>query len=418
MQGSSLADISFERRSRRGEVMMNRKFVAILVTAFLMLGAGWVQAAPEKEPAKKQEPIKIGALFALSGPAAAIGMPTKLVAEMVVAKINKEGGINGRPLELVIGDTESDAAKAATIAKKFIYQDKVAAIIGPTRTDSGMAVKKIVEEAGMPTFMTVGGDPVIMGGEKLGSFKYVFKSPQRSSIAVKKLYSYLKSKDIKTIGLLTATDGFGKDGLTWLEKLAPEYGLEIVAKESFGPQDTDMTAQLTKIKNAKPQAIICWTIGPAGAIVSKNKAQLGVDIPLFQCHGLPDPKYIELAGKAAEGDRMPSTKLMAVDELPDSDPQKPVIKEFIHLYKDVYHYDKQFPINTHSGYAWDAIMIVADGMKKAGTDPAKLRDAIEQTKGYVGVSGIYNITPEDHNGLGEDSMVIVQVKDGKFVLAK
>jgi branched-chain amino acid transport system substrate-binding protein len=398
--------------------MMNRKFVAILVATILLLGAGWAQAAPEKEPAQNKEPIKIGALFALSGPAAAIGMPTKLVAEMAVAKINKEGGINGRPLELVIGDTESDAAKAATIAKKFIYQDKVAAIIGPTRTDSGMAVKKIVEEACMPTFMTVGGDPVIMGGEKLGSFKYVFKSPQRSSIAVKKLYSYLKSKNIKTIGLLTATDGFGKDGLKWLEKLAPEYGLEIVAKESFGPQDTDMTAQLTKIKNAKPQAIICWTIGPAGAIVSKNKAQLGIDIPLFQCHGLPDPKYIELAGKAAEGDRMPSTKLLVVNELPDSDPQKPVIQEFIHLYKDVYHYDKQFPINTHSGYAWDAIMIVANAMKKAGTDPAKLRDAIEQTKGCVGVSGIYNITPEDHNGLGEDSMVIVQVKDGKFVLAK
>jgi branched-chain amino acid transport system substrate-binding protein len=398
---------------------MTRRFMAIAAAVIMIMGVGRAQAATEGEPAKAKEPIKIGALFALSGPAAAIGTPTKLVAEMAVAKINKEGGINGSPLELVIGDTESDAAKAATIAKKFIYQDKVAAIIGPTRTDSGMSVKKIVEDAGMPTFMTVGGDPVIMDGEKFGPFKYVFKSPQRSSIAVGKLYSYLRTKEIKTIGLLTATDGFGKDGLLWLEKLAPDYGLEIVAKESFGPQDTDMTAQLTKIKNAKPQAIICWTIGPAGAIVAKNKTQLGItDIPLFQCHGLPDPKYIELAGKAAEGNRMPSTKLMAVDELPDTDPQKPAIKEFIHLYKDVYHYDKQFPINTHSGYAWDAIMIVADAMKKAGTDPAKLRDAIEQTKGYVGVSGIYNITPEDHNGLGEDSMVIVQVKDGKFELAK
>ena len=398
---------------------MTRRFMAIAVAVIMTMGVGRAQAATEGEPAKAKEPIKIGALFALSGPAAAIGTPTKLVAEMAVAKINKEGGINGSPLELVIGDTESDAAKAATIAKKFIYQDKVAAIIGPTRTDSGMSVKKIVEEAGMPTFMTVGGDPVIMDGEKFGPFKYVFKSPQRSSIAVGKLYSYLRTKEIKTIGLLTATDGFGKDGLLWLEKLAPDYGLEIVAKECFGPQDTDMTAQLTKIKNAKPQAIICWTIGPAGAIVAKNKTQLGItDIPLFQCHGLPDPKYIELAGKAAEGNRMPSTKLMAVDELPDTDPQKPAIKEFIHLYKDVYHYDKQFPINTHSGYAWDAIMIVADAMKKAGTDPAKLRDAIEQTKGYVGVSGIYNITPEDHNGLGEDSMVIVQVKDGKFELVK
>ncbi len=353
----------------------------------------------------------------MSGPAAAIGTPTKLVAEMVVAKINKEGGINGRPLELVIGDTESDAAKAATIAKKFIHQDKVAAIIGPTRTDSGMAVKKIVEEAGMPTFMTVGGDPVIMGGEKFGSFNYVFKSPQRSSVAVKRLFSYLKSKEIKTVGLLTATDGFGKDGAQWLEKLAPDYGLEIVSKESFGPSDTDMTAQLTKIKNAKPQAIVVWTIGPAGAIVSKNKAQLGIDIPLFQCHGLPDPKYIELAGKAAEGDRMPSTKLMAVAELPDTDPQKAVINEFIKLYQEN-NFDKQFPINTHSGYAWDAIMIVANAMKKAGTDPCKLKEAIETTKGYVGVSGVYNLTPEDHNGLVEDSMIMVQVKDGKFVMAK
>ena len=190
-----------------------------------------------------------------------------------------------------------------------------------------------------------------------------------------------------------------------------------MAKESFGPKDTDMTAQLTKIKHTKPQAIICWTIGPAGAIVSKNIAQLGIKAPLFQCHGLPDPKYIELAGKASEGDRMPATKLMVVEELSDKDPQKKVIQDFVKLYKEK-GYDKKFPINTHSGYAWDAIMIVADGMKKAGTDPKKLRDAIEKTKGYVGVSGIYNITEEDHNGLAEDSMVILEVKDGKFKKAK
>ncbi len=390
---------------------MDSRLVRIFLTVALVLSlAGYAQAAAE--------PIKIGAFFALSGPAAAIGTPTKLVAEMVVEKINKEGGINGRPLELIIGDTESDATKAATIAKKFIHSDKVAAIIGPTRTDTGMNVKKIVEEASMPTFMTVGGDPVIMGGEKFGSFNFVFKSPQRSSVAVKRLYMFLKEKKLTKVGLLTATDGFGKDGARWLEKLAPDFGLTLVAKESFGPKDTDMTAQLTKIKNAGAQAVVCWTIGPAGAIVAKNMAQIGMKTPLFQCHGLPDPKYIELAGKAAEGNRMPATKLMVVDELSDKDPQKPVIKEFIRLYTDVYKFDKQFPINTHSGYAWDAIMIVANAMKKAGTDPKKLRDAIEQTKGYVGVSGIYNLTPEDHNGLGTDSMVIIEVKDGKFVMAK
>jgi len=366
--------------------------------------------------AQAAEPIKIGAFFALSGPNAPIGTPTKLVAEMVVDKINKAGGINGRPLQLIMGDTESDPAKAATIAKKFIHSDKVAAIIGPTSTGEGMQSKKIVEEAGVPTFMTVGGDPPIM--KETGPYTYVFKSPQRSSTAVKKLFAYLKEKKLTKLGLLTASDPFGKDGAVWLEKLAPEYGLTFEAKESFGPKDTDMTAQLTNIKKANPQAIVVWTIGPAGAIVAKNKVQLGINLPLFQCHGQPGPEYIQLAGKASEGDRMPATKLMAAAQLPDADPQKKVIQEFIKLYKDDYKYDKQFPLNTHSGYAWDAIYIVTNAMKKAGTDPKALRAAIEGTKGYVGVSGVYNLTPEDHNGLDVDSMVIVQVKDGKFVLAE
>ena len=363
------------------------------------------------------ESVKVGAFFALSGPAANIGTPTKLVAQMAVDKINKEGGIGGRPIELVIGDTESDPAKAAVIAKKFIFNDKVAAIIGPTTTAEGMSVKKIVEEAGVPTFMAVGGDPVIMGGN-FGPYTYVFKSPQRSSTAVRKLYGYLKTKGLTKIALFTASDSFGKDGLGWLERLAPEFGITLAAKESFGPADTDMTAQLTKIRNAAPQAIVSWTIGPVGSIVAKNKAQLGITTPLFQCHGLPDPKYIELAGKASEGDRMPATKLMVGDALPGSDPQKKVITDFIALYRDVYKYDKEFPINTHSGYAWDAISIVANAMKKAGTDPKALRVAIEQTTGYVGISGVYNLTAEDHNGLDVDSMVMVQVKDGKFVPAE
>ena len=360
--------------------------------------------------------IKLGAFFDLSGRAAFIGTPTKLVAEMAVEKINAEGGINGQQIELILADTEANPAKTASIAKKFIYKDSVVAIIGPTLTDTGMNVKKIVDSGKTPIFMTVGGDPVIMGG-KFGPFKYVFKSPQRSSIAVKRLFIYLKEKNITKIALLSAADGFGKDGERWMDKLAPEYGIEIIARESFGTRDTDMTAQLTKVKNANPQAIVAWTIGPAGSIIAKNKAQLGIDLPLFQCHGLPDPKYIELAGPASEGDRMPATKLMIVDELPDSDPQKAVIQEFVKLYTEK-GYDEQFPINTHSGYAWDAIMMVANAIKKVGTDKEALRNEIESTKNYVGISGTYNITPEDHNGLDVDSMVMVQVKDGKFTLAE
>ncbi len=383
-----------------------RKLLAMLTLSLLLA-----------TPTLAADTIKIGAFFDLSGRAAFIGTPTKLVAEMVVDQINAEGGVNGKQLELVVGDTEANPAKTVSLAKKFIYKDKVVAIIGPTLTDTGMAVKKVAEDAGMPIFMTVGGDPVIMGGEKFGSFNYIFKSPQRSSIAVERLFMFLKEKGLTKVALLSAADGFGKDGARWMKKLAPEYGIEILIEESFGTRDTDMTAQLTNAKNANPQALIAWTIGPAGSIIAKNKAQLGIDLPLFQCHGLPDPKYVELAGKASEGDRMPATKLMVADELSDADPQKAVIKEFIRLYTEQYNYDKEFPINTHSGYAWDAINIVANAMKQVGTEPEALRKAIEETKGYVGISGIYNLTAEDHNGLGVDSMVIVEVKDGKFVLA-
>jgi len=380
---------------------MKKSLWVMVFMVGLLLTGNFAQAA---------EPIKLGAFFDLTGTSSAIGTPTKLVAEMVVKKINDEGGINGRPLELVIADDEGDPTKAAIIAKKFIESDKVVAIIGPTRTDTGMASKPIIEQNKVPTFMCVGGDPPVT----VKPFQWTFKSPQRTSVAVQKTYAYLKKKGIQKIAIITAGDGFGKDGKSWLEKMAPEYGLQIVGNESFQPTDSDMTTQLVKIKAASPEAIICWTIGKAGSIVAKNTKQLAIQAPLFQCHGLPDPIYIQLAGEASEGNIMPSTKLMVADQLSDSDPQKRVIQGFIRLYTDVYHYDKQFPINTHSGYAWDAIYIVANAMKKVGTENEKLREAIENTKGYVGVSGIYNITAEDHNGLDTDSMVMVQISGGQW----
>jgi branched-chain amino acid transport system substrate-binding protein len=359
-----------------------------------------------------EEPIKIGAFFALSGPAATIGTPSKLVALMVVDKINQAGGIKKRPLELIMADNESDPTKALTAAKRLVENDKVVALIGPDRTDSGMAVKPYIEKVQIPTLMTVGGDPVIT----VPTFQWVFKTPQRTSVAVKKTFDYLKKQKLTKIALITATDGFGKDGLKWLEQLAPEYGLEIVSSEAFAATDTDMTPQLVKIKDSPAQALVCWTIGPAGALVAKNVKQLGMKIPLLQCHGQPDPKYIELAGEAAEGSIMPSTKLMVANQLPDNDPQKAVILEFIRLYKDVYHYDQQYPINTHSGYAWDAIYLLANAMRQVGSDPEALRSAIEQTKGYIGISGIYSLSAEDHNGLDTSSMVMVKIEKGQWVL--
>ncbi len=386
---------------------MRKLLLIFLMVSFLVWGTfSWAE----------QESIKIGALFALSGPAAFIGTPTKLVAEMAVSEINKAGGINGQPIKLVMADTEGDPTKAVMAVKRLIEVEKVVALIGPTRTGTGMAIKPIVEKARIPIVMTVGGDPVIMEGGRFGTARYIFKAPQRSSTAVKKIYLYLQKEGLKRVAILTASDGFGQDGRRWLKKLAPQYGLTIVAEESFNPSDTDMSGQLRRLMTQKPQVIICWTIGPAGSIVAKDVKRLGIKVPLFQCHGLPGPKYIELAGLAAEGNLMPSTKLMAWNQLPEADPQKPVIAHFVHLYKDVYHLDRKFPINTHSGYAWDAINLLVIAMKKAGPHPQRIRDELEKINGYVGISGIYRLSPKDHCGLGVDSMIIVKVENGKWKL--
>lgn len=363
------------------------------------------------------KPIRIGGIFAESGPSAFVGTATRLVAELAFKEINEAGGVLGRKLELIRQDDQSDPNSALRLARQLVEQDGVLAIIGPTRTDSGLAVKKYTEEKGVPTLMTVGGDPIIAGG-KFGPYHWTFQVPQRSSTAVEKIYQYLKAKGLTKIAILTAKDGFGQDGKTHLAALAPKHDMTIVAEESMDAGETDFSAQAFKLLMAKPQAILVWTIGPAGSIVTKNLAALPGDKPLLvQCHGQPGPKFVELAGPAAEGVVMPGTKLMAPESLPDSDPQKPVLERFIKSYRTA-GLEEKFTLNTHSGYAYDATLLLAEGLRRAGkADAAALRDALEALTGVVGVSGVFNFTPEVHNGLDVDSMLMLTVKGGRFTPA-
>jgi branched-chain amino acid transport system substrate-binding protein len=243
---------------------------------------------------------------------------------------------------------------------------------------------------------------------------WLFKTPQRTSTAVEKLFAHLKTHGLAKVGILAASDKFGQEGSGYLKSLASKFDIQIVSEESFDPNDIDMTVQLTKVATAKPAAIVVWTIGPAGAIVAKNAKQAGISIPLFQCHGQPDPNYLKLAADAANGTAMPATKLMAGEQLPAGDPQRAAVLDFI----AEYNARGLKNLSTHSGYAWDAVQLVFKAMEKAGTEPESLRAAIENTKGYVGVSGIYTLSAADHCGLGVDSMVIVKVEDGKWKLAQ
>ncbi|MGA7875475.1 MAG: ABC transporter substrate-binding protein [Desulfoferrobacter sp.] len=362
--------------------------------------------------AADKEPYKIGAVFSITGPASFLGEPEKKTAEMIKDDINKQGGIDGHPVELIIYDDEGDPTKCNLAVKKLIKRDNVPVIIGPSTSGTSLAVVGVAEDAQVPLISCAASYKIVT---PIAERKWIFKVAGSDRHVVGKMYDYMKEKGIKKIGIMTVSDGFGASGREELLRLAPEYGIEVVADERYGPKDTDLTPQLTKIRAAEPQAIVNWSTGPTQILAVKNWRDLGMEsIPLFQSHGFGSKKNIELAGKAAEGVLLPLAKVNVGPLLPDSDPQKKVIMEYTKEYEAKYNE----PISSFGGHAWDSMHLAMAALKEAGPDRAKIRDQIENTKGFVGQHGIFNFSPEDHNGLSKDDLVMVVVKNGDWALAQ
>jgi len=362
------------------------------------------------------EPIKIAGIFALTGRAAFIGTAQRDAVIIAIDEVNEAGGINGRKLEMVMEDTESNPTKAVMALKKVLEAEDVVAIIGPTLTGTAMAMRGFIEKEKIAAFMHSGGDVILNApldkNDPKSLPKWTFKSPYKAADAMGKICEYMKKHGIKKIGFMYSNEGFGKDGLKNVQVQAPKYGVEIVAQEAFEPKDVDMTAQLTRINAKGVDGIIFWTVGPPMGIVPKNAKQLGIKVPLFACHGAGDPFFWKVAGEAGEGVLMPSTKIIVADQLPDSDIQKKKILAFIKAYKGKFNSEP----GTMVAYGADAAFIVVDVIKRVGPDRSKIRDGIENTRGYVGISGIYNISPQDHNGLSMKDIVMVQATKGGWKL--
>jgi branched-chain amino acid transport system substrate-binding protein len=355
-----------------------------------------------------QEPIRIGAFLAVTGPAAFLGDPEQKTLELYVEKLNAAGGVLGRKLQLVSYDAAGDAEKARTFAKRLIEQDKVDVIIGGTSTGETMAVIPLVEAAGMP-FISLAGAVVIVEPVK----KWVFKTPHTDRMACERIFLDMRARNIQKIGLISGDGGFDKSMRAQCLAVAPTYSIQIVADESYGGGNTDMTAQLTKIKGtAGVQAVLNAGFGAGPAIVTKNFKQLGMSVPLYQSHGVASKEFIKLAGDAAEGVRLPAAAVLAADQLPAGDPQRAVSVAYKREYEARYKQD----ISTFGGHAYDGLMIAVGAIKRAGsTDKAKVRDAIEATHGFIGTGGVVNMSPSDHMGLDLTHFRMLEVKKGSWV---
>ncbi|WP_440995776.1 ABC transporter substrate-binding protein [Arhodomonas sp. SL1] len=361
--------------------------------------------------AAQDDPIRIGSFLAVTGPASFLGDPELKTLEHWIEKINEDGGVNGRQLELVHYDTAGNAGKARTFAKRLVTSDDVDLIIGGTTTGTTMAVVPLVERYEIPFISLAGGVPVIDPVKK-----WVFKTPHTDRMAAQKILEDMQSRGITKIGLISGTGGFGKSGREQTLDVVGDYDVEIVADETYGPSDTDMTAQLTKIANTDGvEAILNFGFGQGPAIVTRNYDQLGLELPFYQSHGVASKKFIELAGDAANNVRLPAAALLVADQLPDDDPQKPVVVDYKNEYESTFNES----VSTFGGHAYDGLLIAIDAIERAGTaDPAAVRDAIEQTSGLMGTGGEFNMGPEDHLGLDLSAFRILEIQDQDWVLVE
>jgi len=381
---------------------MNFKMKKLVAGATLVLGAFAAMAA---------DPIKIGSVLSVTGPAAFLGDPELKTLQMYVDDINKKGGVIGRPLQLVHYDDGSDANKANGFAKRLLDDDKVDILVGGTTTGSTMSMAPLAEKSGTP-FISLAGAVVIIEPVK----KHVFKTPHTDRMAAEKVFEDMKKRGITKVALLSETSGFGASGKKETEGVAAKYGITLVANETYGPKDTDMSPQLTKIKGTPGvQAVFVFGLGQGPAIVTKNYKQLGITLPLYQSHGVASDEFLKLAGPAAEGVRLPSPAQLIPTKLPANDPQKPVVTAYENAYKAAYKQD----VSTFGGYAYDGLMLAVDAIKRANsTDKAKVRDALEATKGFVATSGTFNMSPTDHMGLDLSAFRMLEVKGGDWVIVQ
>ena len=311
-------------------------------------------------------------------------------------------------VELIVKDSAGSPEKAVSFAKQLIEEERVVAIIGPSTSGESMAVKKIAED-GRTVLISCAAAEVIVDPVA----RYVFKTPQKDSFAARKIFAEMQRQSITTIAVASGNDGFGKAGKEQLEKLAPEFSIRLALSETYDSKATDLSALVAKMKaNPAIQAVVNWSVAPAQAIIAKNMRQANWRVPLFQSHGFGNIRYAEAAGAAAEGIIFPCGLLLVAESLPDEHPQKALLMQ----YKTEYETLHKEQASAFGGYAYDALNMVAAAVRSAGTDRARVRDAVEGLKNFPGVGGVFSFSPEDHNGLDIDSFAMMTVKDGRFIL--
>jgi len=392
---------------------MRKKAILVLMVAVVSMIGGLVSC-------KGEEPVtsyKIGAIVAQTGNYTGLGLQSLEGIQVMVDEINDGGGINGIPVELVVSDDKGEATEAALAAKKLIEVDKVHVLVAGTVTTVSMSIVPVGNEAETPTVILSG---TALLDDQLGD--WVFRPMGEEANYSIMILNYL-SQDlgISKYATLIENSGYGQGGKVYLPQLSPDYNLTIVEEQYFDPGATDVAPQLTNIKNSEAQAIFIWGSSPTAAAAVKQAREMGILLPIMATPAQLSPSMLESFGEYYEIEPSLIAITAKIDiwpQLPDSDPDKSMCREFAELCQVEYGH----PPAMWSLLGANMIQFIEDGLKRANADPAnleaaksKLRDAFETTENLNILVGVYTMSPEDHFGAVREKMVLVTFKNGEMV---
>jgi branched-chain amino acid transport system substrate-binding protein len=367
--------------------------------------------APRHVALAASEPYFIGAVVSESGPGSSLGRPEADSIQMAVDEINKGGGVDGHQLQVQIIDDESNATTAVNAVRQLLDKHPIA-IIGSSLTQTSLAMVPEVQKASIPMISLASSAQVI---EPVADHKWVFKMPITDTHVAELIQGYLKRHSQTKLGFIYRDDDYGKTGMAHF-KQAGGSAFDVVSEDAIAANASDATTQLTHVKSANPQAVVVWTTLPSANVVIKGYRELGLQYPIYYSDGSATGIFLTQAGAALNGAYIASTKINVADLLSNSDPQKKVLQHYIGDF--LKNYPKDGAVSIFGGFGYDSVYVIKEALQRAkSAEGAKLRDALEHTT-YSGVTGTFRISPSDHNGLSEDSLVLTQVQNGKFTIAK
>jgi len=378
-----------------------------LLAAALVASAVTVGALPARGD------INVGVTLSATGPAASLGIPEKNTFALMPTTIA------GQKVNYIVLDDASDTTTAVKNVRKFVTEDNVDVIVGSTTTPNSLAVIDVAAEAQTPMISLAASARIIepMDDKR----RWIFKTPQNDVQMAVAIIDHMSKNNVKSVAFIGFADAYGEGWWNVFSKDAESRNIKIVANERFNRTDTSVTGQVLKMIAAKPDVMFIVASGTPAALPQKTLRERGYQGVIYQSHGVANADVLRVGGHAVEGTFLPAGPVLVADALPASHPVKKVALDYVAKYEAAYG---KGSVSTFGAHAWDAGILLQNAvpvaLKKAKPGSkefrAALRDALEGLKNVAGAHGVFNVTPQDHLGFDQRAAVMVQIRNGGWVL--